>query len=609
MAEYNYKTKADREETVKLLSNKAKTARQPYDKIWATCYNYYDGIQQKWDELAEGIDKIEYFQKHAVLTEPYIQVESQINPNVPEPEFYARDNETDKDKVKQRKYVVDYVLSLNDIKGQNTAAERNIKICGNSIYKVYYNAQIDDISIDLINTDDLFPDPMARTLGQCEYVDYIYYMHKRKFAREYKEEIKKAELDSNDFTINNTASTQTFSNISDCKEDEVQILEHWYKDDDGDIACSVMVGGVEIKHIPKYWVNTGRQNKLYPFVHIYETKDIRKFWSPPQLETIIPLIDEMNEILEAGIENIKLMSAGKWVAEEDSLSDETELTDERGQVVWYKAGKQPPRRDEGLKLLTGTIENINFLQEKIERTLRNYDISVGKEPVRTTTAAGLAQLGAAAKEQTNVKEYDKKQGFKRMFELIDWSGLEFYNDDKMIFIGVPEYENKQGALSNLDPKSGDIFFKYNSNDIKKAEYIKDDNGQTVTDKDGKPLIDYYYPRVDCDIHASNGLDKSKNFTVQVLQSLIETPITPENYKIVVKLIDELEIPQTDEIINEITERFEMPEYLQTLNQVISEMPKEQKGALNANPELVFQIAGNLLKQLKNPQEQRKNPNI
>lgn len=599
----------NREATVLALFTDAQNEREQYELWWRTFDNYYDGYHKKIENLNDIMNEDELLRKYTnyvCLTDAFVQVESSIDPNVPECEFYGRDKNYDSDKAKQRKYVVDYVCSINDLKSQNTANERTLRKYGDAFWKVYWDNNetngntIGDIKIARVNIDDIFPDPTAKELQKGEFVDYCYYIHREQAKRFFKEELKKKRLNVDEIPSDIKDTTETVSDTNiEHRDIEIQVLEHWYKDSEGDICCSILLGNKEIKHIKKYWQNT--DCKLFPFVHYWRIRNERTFWNLSEIKAIIPLVNAADRILNNALDCMELMANDVWLVEEGALDENAEITNRPGETITYKKGFNPPARGKGLNALKDYIADINFIQAQIERTLRNYDTNQGKEPTRTTTASGLAQLRADAETQGKIKDYDRMQGFKRLFILIDWTGLEFYNDDRMIFIGVPEYENNAQGM-NLDRKKGDVFFNYNSNNMRmQGNQITDENGIPVINKDGSVKYEYYYPKVDCDVHASSGIEKSKSFTVQVLQGLISTPITPENYKMVIRLLEELNIPQTDDITDELTERFEMPEFLQVLNQVITQMPKEQKGALNANPKLVFDIAGNLLNQLQNTQ--------
>ena len=99
------------------------------------------------------------------------------------------------------------------------------------------------------------------------------------------------------------------------------------------------------------------------------------------------------------------------VAEEDALSDESEINNMPGGITYMKSGRvNAIKRLGGLRPFSQSIEDIQFIQSQIERTVRNYDTNQGRETSKVTTASGLAQIRADQQQQSNMKNYDRMQG-------------------------------------------------------------------------------------------------------------------------------------------------------------------------------------------------------
>ena len=59
---------------------------------------------------------------------------------------------------------------------------------------------------------------------------------------------------------------------------------------------------------------------------------------------------------------------------------------------------------------------------------------------RVTTASGLSMLRADGREQADIKRADRNAGFERLYELLDWLCLEFFDDDRMLYLGAPDLD-------------------------------------------------------------------------------------------------------------------------------------------------------------------------
>jgi hypothetical protein len=268
--------------------------------------------------------------------------------------------------------------------------------------------------------------------------------------------------------------------------------------------------------MPKYWVKTGKQNKMYPFIKYCKIPSMTTFWDKSDLEMIKDLQDQVDRETATAILNNTFMSNDIVVCEENAIADNSELQNKPGAIWKMKSGMiNSVRRLGGLGNTGSRIEFIEFLRGIIQEVVGNFDSAMGQEPVRVTTASGIAQLNERADARKGLKKADRIVGFERLFELIDWTALEFYDDDRLIYIGA----KKDGEQ--------DVAFRFNS------------DNQTIQD----PMTgDVYYPRLDAIVNAGDGMKKSKAFTLAATENLISKPINETNYKIVNEMLDIMDVP-------------------------------------------------------------------
>lgn len=547
---YDYSTKESREVTIPYLYEYAKTNRSPQTAKWVMYDQYYNNQHVAQKEISEACRerKIPYIP--AVITDPFIHVESQIIPDVPDFEFSGRDDDLDSVKAKQREYVVRFVAENNKLENMNTDNERRLNKLGNALWKVAFNYGITgpgyngEIVIGNPSPPNIFPDPSAVEVDDCEFLDYVYPMHKMKVAREFTKDLIRLGLSVHELDSGN--DTKIFnSQTQDINDDTLEIVEHWFRQpvegsdtkeygidgrtvkrkvswEAGDIACSIFIGEREIRYIPKYWENTGKQNKSYPFVKYCKIPVDQSFWDMSEIAPIKELTDAADRELSTTLLNDAFMGNDIILMEEEALVEEVDAFP--GAIWRTKQGKSDAVQrlgglgsyNEGLK---GTI---TFIRELIQETVGNFDSSSGKEPVRVTTASGIAQLNEKADARKTIKKADRLTGFERLYELIDWTALEFYDDSRLIFIGAKTEEAKKNfgqtrvanqPYQNIDPTQGPISFMYNANKMRSLDIEQ-------TDLAGEAM--YYYPRIDATVHAGDGIKKSKAFTLSATESLLKS---------------------------------------------------------------------------------------
>ena len=289
---YDYSTKESREKTAMYLLSYSQGQRSQTEKRWELMNDYYNGDHRTAIELQQMLESQGIPFQIACAQDPFLHVESQITPEIPTFEFNGRDDDIDSLKAKQREYVVQFVVDNNDVNGKNTRNERRLGKLGNACWKVYWDSSIEvpgtqvggDIKVDDIAIEHCYPDPSALTVDECEYFNYIYPMHIRKAARLYKKELKSLGITLSPSTMTGNNENIFNSETQDNTVDNVEIFEHWYRDDEGDISVATLINGVEIKHAEKYWIRTVMQNKKYPFIIYCKIQDENEFWDRAEIQ-------------------------------------------------------------------------------------------------------------------------------------------------------------------------------------------------------------------------------------------------------------------------------------------------------------------------------------
>lgn len=586
-----YDDEKSRIATAEWLLDQAKSERSPKEAEWERMNDYYNGKHDVMKDMEEALNDMDIPFVVAGIPDPFIMVESQITPDVPMPEFHGRDNDLDSFKAKKRQKAVQFVLDNNRVSDMNTANERRLRKYGDALWKVYWDedmpcgAKKGDIRVKDIPIQDVYFDPTAKKIEECEYIAYVYTMHKLEFWRKYHKVLKKK-----DKTLEEVMKLQYQSNINlleqypsspNAKDDLVQVLEFWYKqpyDADGamagDIACSIQASGVELNYIPCYWEKTHVQNRLFPFIHYWCIHDETQFYNKSEIEPIMGLVDNADREIAIGILNDAMMGNDIILQEEDALVPGEQISNIPGSVVKVEKGMiNSVARLGGLNNGINVTPLTDWLLNQIQRTNRNWDTNNGQETAKVTTASGLLQLRSDAAEQGELKKADRNKGFCRLFELIDWTCLEFYDDDRLLYIGADDTKGEQDEDEKMMRYDTSEFLVYE--DGAGSETIIDPiTGDII--REAIPPTEYY-PRVDVTVTTGDGLAKNPASTVQVLDKLAAVEVTQDNYQILSAELDYLDIPQKQQIQEQWQKKFE------------SIVPPELIEALNNNPQVVAQL--------------------
>lgn len=563
---YDYSTREAREATASELFHRAKMARTAVEIEWQRYNDYYNGIHDASRETEEFCRGNDVTWIPATMPDPWIMVESQLDPSVPEPEFHGRDDDMDSKKARQREFAVRYICENNRLADMNTRNERRLLKLGDAFWKAYWDSTMrcgineGDIRIKDIPVDAIFPDPAIRdgTIQDGQYLDYVYSIHKVKFCQVFRRDLEKLGLRQEDIMaedyVERTGLFDMTTAIDDL-DDTVQVLEHWFrqpvetKGEDGKtvpagaVGCTIQAGGKELRYIPNYWERTCKQNQLFPFVHYWRIQDENQIWNKSELFPILDLVDAADRKLSMTILNDAFTSNDIILVEEGALAEGTELTNEPGAVVKLKQNAMGRvQRLGGMQTMSAAGASLDWFKGQIERTNRNYDTNMGQEAARIDTATGMAMLRADAQTQASLKTADRNAGFERLYELLDWLALEFFDDDRMLFLGADKGKDRPAESIEFN---ADAF----------AEEMPE-----VLDLEGNVVRESwtYWPRVDVTITASDSVVRGKQATMQTLQALTQSQITAENWRLFAAQLDLLDIPNKQDIIREWEERFTQP---------------------------------------------------
>lgn len=598
---WDMSTKQAREIQVKRDFGLAKDNKIPVTLQLVQLDEYYNNRHYTKDQILTLAAEKGWDFVPPVLPDPFILVETGIDPIKPEFALKGRDNSVGEDKIKERQDVVEFILYNNKIDDMMSENERNMSKSKNAFWKVAFDDKLQgpgytgDITIGNPNPANIFPDPSAYDIDDCEYLIYAYRMHRRQARRTFGKIVDDIVND------NNHADTEIYGGRAEVLkgsisinsgsqlylDNSLQILEYWYKDDDGDIACSIQINFTEVKYIKKYWLNTMKSgNQMYPFVKYCKIPMQQSFWDKSEIETIIDLVDAGDRELITAILSDDLSTGDMIICEEGALANGQTIKNIPNQVVTVKQNKSNAIRRLGdVANNNNALNMIQFLHEKIQETNGNFDSSQGKEPTRVTTSSGIAMLNERANKRSDLKKADRNTGFRRLYELCDWSALEFYNQNRIITIRGKNNEPDKTLQFNANDHK-----VFNGNQYAAQMQDSMQQGVQVTPQMEQQFADKatYFPRIDAEIIVSDGIVKSKAFTAQatsevlakmdnlnaakaeVLKSQVETMGIP-NKETIIKAIDE-EVQLQQSIIQVQSQINEAKAHRESIN--IKDLPPE-----------------------------------
>lgn len=575
---WDMSTKEARERQVKRDFENAKIGKQQQAAKMKMLDDYYNNKPHNREKLLEIAKQMGWSYIPPAVPDAYIQVESQIDNDLPSFQFNPTD-EYNAEKAKQREAVVEAIVYENRLQDMMTDNERTNNILGNAFFKVAFDGKIGragytgKVTVGNPDPANIFPDPQAYDIDDCEYFDYPYRMHRRQARREFGEIVDDIPNDNSHYETE--IYTRNDETLVD--DDTVQVVEHWYKDNEGDIACTIQINNIEVKYIEKYWENTRHSgNQMYPFIKYCKTPVTKSFWDKGEIEPIIELIDVINKITDTTVLNFKFCANDIILTEKDTFDDDKKPVPMPGAIWETRPNKMNNvRRLGGITNSTDALNLIKHFTQKIQETNGNFDVTMGQAPPsNVTTFSGMAILNEQGNKRQNLKKYDRKNGFRRLYELIDWTALEFLNTDTKVMVKDPD-----------DPQGSRMPMIFNS----EKHLMLDGMGE-------QPV--YTFPNVNIEIQVGEGIKQSKAITLSAMDQIAKTEITLANAEILKAQVDIMDLPNKDLIkdsIDKVVKTLQQPPPPQesqqpqinqdVINQILDALtPAQKQEFFNATPE-------------------------
>ncbi|MBE6654800.1 MAG: hypothetical protein E7608_05015 [Ruminococcaceae bacterium] len=534
IGEHMFSNKESREQKIKRLFCDAAARRSAVEEYWQKMRAYYDGTHETARKTGDFLSSVNIPWRPAQIPDAYMHVESQVASKMPDFEFAPR-TQADAKAAKTREKLVRYVCDINDMERKNAENERRLNIFGSAVWKLCVCADergMPEIALDNPAPSSIYPDPNAGSVNDCEFIGYSYRMSKAKAERVFAADLARmgTSLDGLILEAKRDKKARECFDMDIYEEDNptVSVLEWWFRQDSdgeflradgtactyarGDIALCVLIGGKEVRYVPKFWTNTPCSR--YPFVIYGRIPSDESIWGKSELEQIIPLIDAADRQMAFAQLNAAFFANDILVYEENAFAPDS-FPDNRPGAVW----KLRPGMMEKVSRLGGLSQNseshyeiVDKYRRMIKETLGNYDYMQGDYSTNVTTATGLALLSDLATERMSAKNVCKKAGFYELYRLMDIFALEFYTAEKAGLITGESTE--------------DIF-----------------------------AMGAYVPELDVRVNIGEGVENSRSFTVSALGELMQASVNAENYPMVRAYISAVDIPAKADIIAELDKKF------------------------------------------------------
>lgn len=269
-----------------------------------------------------------------------------------------------------------------------------------------------DVTPIPVSPFNLYPDPLATSVEDAEYIIYADYIHEGKLKErypEYADLIKGSHVTYSELVNDRDRN----SNVNN----QVLLLEMWMKDystvevvdENGEeleerkypngrvIVCAPDLGLVlEDKKNP---YKTGR----FPFFLFKDIDVPFQFWGEGEVKWLLSPQNQANDLYNQIIDNAKSTANMQWIIDKNAGIAKGELTNRPGLIVRKNPGSEV-RRESPPSMPMYVQQMIDTLKSDIEVISGIHDVTRGQTPSGVQSAAAIVALQEAAQTRIRLKE-------------------------------------------------------------------------------------------------------------------------------------------------------------------------------------------------------------
>jgi len=379
-------------------------------------------------------------------------------------------------------------LNMDDIVLEAT---KNSLIFGKGFYYTYWDYDIGDIACESVDPQNIFVDPMARSIKKCRYLVHVARMSVWDIINQWPDAAGKVEYGAQTveepspktgWTSLDRVSVHAgaayadpsiptgrvvpwvgarLDDVGQPDAESVQVLQFWIRDPSVTREPLMSRGGEQMTDAEgnKLFLENqkypgGRHIVLAgdtiihdgpnPFLHgefPYVEQDCHKvpgeFWCVSVVQNLISPQMELNKALGQVIDNKNLMGNAQWVVSSDAGIKADQITAKPGLVIVKTRGSEVERvSPEALP---------SYIQEFIEGRKRSlddisgvYDTTQGRKPTGITAGVAIESLQEAAATRLRALVRNLENAVRNVGQ--QWVGVaqQFYEDAKMVRVTDPD---------------------------------------------------------------------------------------------------------------------------------------------------------------------------
>ena len=316
-------------------------------------------------------------------------------------------------------------------------------VYGNAVWFVQWDGkdgEYGNISIKPVDPFNIFPDPLAESIDNSEFLVYATYRNANQIKQQFPE--KASAIEGSRITMSELVAERDNNDTQDANQ--VLILEMWCRDW---VTMDETIEGKKQLKYPKGRVITclpelgillsDKKNPYkdgkFPFV-LMKNYDIPfEFWGVGEIEQIMSPQHYVNELTNQIIDNAKNTANMQWIIDKNSGIGQGKLTNRPGLVIRKTPGSEV-RRDTPPAMPNYVREQIEVLKKDIQDISGVFDSLKGEQQGSVTAASAILALQEASQARIRLKIKLMEASLSELAQIVYSRMQQFWKLDRWVRI-------------------------------------------------------------------------------------------------------------------------------------------------------------------------------
>lgn len=330
-----------------------------------------------------------------------------------------------------------------DREGMNRKLYRELVttlVTGTSVFFVPWDSQEKQVKAIPVNPFNIFPDPLATSVEDSEYIIYASYRHVGRLKRLFPnkaDRLSGGNVNYGELVYNNNENSRI--------DNQVLVLEVWTRDyetheeneKNGKKTLKYPKGRV-ITLCPEIGVVLSDKANPYkdgefPFVLLKDYDIPGKFWGEGEIAQLLSPQRYMNELNNAILDNAKSTANMPWVVDKNAGVPQGKITSRPGLIIRKNPGTQVDRL-QAPNMPGYVINAVEQYKQDMEQISGIFDSLKGNSETGVYTAQGILALQEAGQARIRLKVKLMEDTLGRLAELWYSRIQQFWKEDRFVRI-------------------------------------------------------------------------------------------------------------------------------------------------------------------------------